>query len=75
MAMSSRPSSAGMSKISIRHSYIKHGIPQLNGKVERSHRSDQQEWMKKLDAALAHATEGMPSHQQWIDKYCRAEPI
>jgi transposase InsO family protein len=25
----------------IRHAYIKRGTPQLNGKVERSHRSDQ----------------------------------
>lgn len=28
----------------IRHAYIKRGTPQLNGKVERSHRSDQQEF-------------------------------
>ena len=40
------------------------------------HRSnDQQEWMKKLEAALVHAAEGMPTHQQWIDKFCRAEPV
>ena len=58
----------------IRHARIKRETPQLNGKVERSHRSDQQELMRKLDAALAHATEGMPTHQQWIDKFCKAEP-
>jgi len=28
----------------VRHAYIKRGTPQLNGKVERSHRSDQQEF-------------------------------
>ena len=27
----------------VRHAYIKRGTPQLNGKVERSHRSNQQE--------------------------------
>ena len=33
----------------IRHSYIKRGTPQLNGKVERSHRSDQQELYQLLN--------------------------
>lgn len=32
----------------IRHAYIKPGSPQLNGKVERSHRSDEQEFYKLL---------------------------
>ena len=32
----------------IRHAYIKRGNPQLNGKVERSHRSDQQEFYQLL---------------------------
>jgi transposase InsO family protein len=32
----------------IRHAYIKRGTPQLNGKVERSHRSDQQEFYQLL---------------------------
>lgn len=31
-----------------RHAYIKRGSPQLNGKVERSHRSDQQEFYQLL---------------------------
>jgi transposase InsO family protein len=30
--------------LGIRHAYIRKGTPQLNGKVERSHRSDQQEF-------------------------------
>ncbi len=39
-----------------------------------SHRaSDQLDWMKKLEGALAHAAEGMPTHQQWIDKFCKAD--
>eukprot|EP01035_Chromulina_nebulosa_P040470 gene40470-54730_t len=32
----------------IRHAYIKRRTPQLNGKVERSHRSDQQEFYQLL---------------------------
>ena len=32
----------------IRHAYIKPSSPQLNGKVERSHRSDQQEFYQLL---------------------------
>ena len=32
----------------IRHAYIKPGSPQLNGKVERSHRSDEQEFYQLL---------------------------
>jgi transposase InsO family protein len=32
----------------IRQAYIKRGTPQLTGKVERSHRSDQQEFYQLL---------------------------
>ncbi len=32
----------------IRHAYIKRGTPQLNGKVERTHRSDEQEFYQLL---------------------------
>jgi len=34
--------------LGIRHAYIKCGTPQLNGKVERSHRSDGQEFYQLL---------------------------
>ncbi|MBU2934629.1 MULTISPECIES: integrase core domain-containing protein [Pacificibacter] len=34
--------------LGFRHAYIKRGTPQLNGKVERSHRSDQQEFYQLL---------------------------
>ena len=34
--------------LGIRHAYIKRGTPQLNGKVERSHRSDSQEFYQLL---------------------------
>lgn len=34
--------------LGIRHAYIKRGTPQLNGKVERSLRSDQQEFYQLL---------------------------
>ena len=33
----------------IRHAYIRPISPQLNGKVERSHRSDQEEFYQLLD--------------------------
>ncbi len=33
----------------IRHAYIKPRSPQLNGKVERSHRSDQEEFYQLLN--------------------------
>ena len=33
----------------IRHTHIKRGTPQLTGKVERSHRSDNQEFYQLLD--------------------------
>ncbi len=35
---------AGLHSRGIRHVYIKARTPQLNGKVERSHRTDQQEF-------------------------------
>lgn len=34
--------------LGIRHAYIKRATPQLNGKVERSHRSDEQEFYQLL---------------------------
>ncbi|WP_346034035.1 integrase core domain-containing protein, partial [Erythrobacter westpacificensis] len=34
--------------LGIRHAYIKPSSPQLNGKVERSHRSDSQEFYQLL---------------------------
>jgi hypothetical protein len=34
--------------LGIRHAYIKRGTPQLNGKVERSHRFDGQEFYELL---------------------------
>ncbi|MDE2595436.1 MAG: tryptophan 7-halogenase [Sphingomonadales bacterium] len=29
-------------------------------------------WLRKLEGALARAAEGLPTHQQWIDRYCKA---
>ena len=49
MVTNSRPSSIGMSKTSGSGTPTsKRGTPQLNGKVERSHRSDQQEFYQLL---------------------------
>lgn len=33
----------------MRHSYIKPGSPQLNGKVERSHRTDKREFYQLIE--------------------------
>ena len=47
--MNSRHSFIGMLKIiGIRHIYIKPRSQQLNGKVERSHRTDQEEFYQLL---------------------------
>ena len=49
-------------------------VPEATEPLLHHRASDQLQWLKKLEAALAHAAEGMPTHQQWIDKFCRAEP-
>lgn len=47
--MSSRPNSIGMFEDQgIRHAYIRPASSQLNGKVERSHRTDEQEFYQLL---------------------------
>lgn len=47
-AMSSRQDFIGMSKIKASGTFIKPRSPQLNGKVERSHRTDQEEFYQLL---------------------------
>jgi transposase InsO family protein len=50
MGQSSSPSSTGISSDGdIRHAYIRPRTPHLNGKVERSHRVDDQEFYQLLD--------------------------
>ena len=49
-------------------------VPEATEPLLHHRASDQLQWLKKLEAALAHAAEGMPTHQQWIDKFCKAEP-
>ncbi len=46
--MNSKPNSTGMLRISDQARLHQRGTPQLNGKVERSHRSDQQEFYQLL---------------------------
>ncbi len=50
-AMSVSPTSAGTSREQqdVRHVYIRPKTPHLNGKVERSHRVDEQEFYQLLD--------------------------
>ena len=49
LAPSSNPTFTGISKPDIRHVYIRPRTPHLNGKVERSHRVDDQEFYQLLD--------------------------
>ena len=41
----------------IRHTYIKPATPRLNGKVERSHRIDSEEFYRMLDGVVIDDTE------------------
>jgi tryptophan 7-halogenase len=37
------------------------------------HRGDDRgAWLRKLEGALAAAAEGLPTHQVWIDRHCKA---
>jgi transposase InsO family protein len=40
----------------IRHVYIKPATPRLNGKVERSHRIDEEEFYRMLDGVVIDVT-------------------
>lgn len=33
---------------------------------------DMRDWLRKLEAAMAAAANGLPTHQQWIDRHCKA---
>jgi hypothetical protein len=57
MALSSNRSFTGMRKApDIRHVYIRPRTPRLNGKVERSHRVDDQEFYQLLDRPASPTT-------------------
>ena len=54
----------------IRHVYIKPATPRLNGKVERSHRIDQEEFYRMLDGVVIDDTELFNDKlQEWEDFY------
>ena len=54
----------------IRHTYIKPATPRLNGKVERSHRIDAEEFYRMLDGVVIDDTEMFNDRlQQWEDHY------
>ena len=58
--------------LGVRHAYIKHGRPQLNGNVERSHRSDQQEFYQPLSCKGDVDLEVKPD--EWARFYNFARP-
>ena len=54
----------------IRHLYIKPATPRLNGKVERSHRIDAEEFYRMLDGVIIDTTELFNDKlQEWEDFY------
>jgi transposase InsO family protein len=54
----------------IRHVYIKPATPRLNGKVERSHRIDQDEFYRMLDGVVIDDTELFNERlKEWEDFY------
>ena len=54
----------------IRHIYIKPATPRLNGKVERSHRIDSEEFYRMLDGVVIDDTDLFNDKlQQWEDYY------
>lgn len=54
----------------IRHVYIKPATPRLNGKVERSHRIDQEEFYRMLDGAMIDDTKLFNDRlQEWENFY------
>ncbi len=54
----------------IRHVYIKPATPRLNGKVERSHRIDEEEFYRMLDGVVVDDTDLFNDRlQEWEDFY------
>lgn len=54
----------------IRHVYIKPATPRLNGKVERSHRIDEEEFYRMLDGVVIDDTNLFNDKlQEWEDSY------
>jgi len=54
----------------IRHVYIKPATPRLNGKVERSHRIDAEEFYRMLDGVVIDDTEFFNDKlQEWENFY------
>ncbi len=59
----------------IRHAYIKPATPRLNGKVERSHRIDQEEFYRMLEGVVIDDTELFNDKlQEWKDFYNFSRP-
>jgi tryptophan 7-halogenase len=47
-------------------------IPESTDPLLHHRDDDRSEWLGKLEAALAAAAAGMPTHQAWIDRNCKA---
>ena len=67
---SSRPSTGTWLDRGIRHVYIKPATPRLNGKVERSHRIDGEEFYRQLKGVVIDDTQLFNDKlQEWQDFY------
>jgi transposase InsO family protein len=59
----------------IGHVYIKPATPRLNGKVERSHRIDQEEFYRMLEGVVIDDTEIFNDRlHEWEDFYNFSQP-
>ncbi len=47
-------------------------IPEGRDPLLHHRADDRSAWLRKLEAALAAAAEGLPTHQAWIDRHCKA---
>ena len=50
-------------------------VPEATAPLLEHRANDSSAWLKKLEAAMAAAADGMPTHQQWIDQHCKAMPV
>jgi tryptophan 7-halogenase len=47
-------------------------IPEATDPLLHHRADDRSAWLSKLEGALAAAAEGLPTHQAWIDRHCKA---
>ena len=48
-------------------------MPQATEPLVHHRGGGQGDWLRKLEGALGRAAETLPTHQQWIDRFCKAD--